>query len=66
VPRYLTAYDLAAMRIVKTPELEPYREVILGDWPEGEDHHIWAATCPLHELLGWARVVRGEEGQRRC
>jgi hypothetical protein len=51
------AYDVAAGRIAATPELEPYRDIILADSPE--DHCIWAATCPLDELLGWAKVARG-------
>lgn len=50
-----TAYERALERIEATPELEPYRELILDDWPEGDAHYEWAATCDLAELISWAK-----------
>ena len=53
----LAPYGQAAARIDATPALEPYRDVILYDWPEGDAHYTWAATCELPELLDWAQSV---------
>lgn len=48
----------------KTPELEPYRDIILYDWTEGEEHWRWVVTAPVSEVIDWAEVVRrGEEEQ---
>lgn len=57
LPGEKSPYETAAARISATPQLEPYRETILYDWPEGEDHYTWAATCDLAELLDWAEAV---------
>ncbi len=53
----LTPFERAAARIDATPELEPYRAMILYDWHVGDAHFTWAATCDLAELLDWARAV---------
>jgi hypothetical protein len=58
----VTAYEQAAARIDAEPALEPYRAVILYDWPEGEAHYTWAATCELAELLSWAGAVVADNG----
>lgn len=60
------AYEAAAARIDTTPELDAFRDVILHDWPEGDAHFTWAATCDLAELLSWAQAVARdaeEEGE---
>ena len=56
-----SAYAQAAARILATPELEPYREMILADWPEGDAHYTWAATCDLAELVSWAEAASPEK-----
>jgi len=56
----VSAYEQAAARIDATPELEPYRDTILGDWREGETHYRWAATCELSELVSWAEYVAAD------
>lgn len=50
----------AAERVDATPALEPYRDVILYEWPEPE-HFTWAATCDLAELVSWAEAVSEDE-----
>jgi hypothetical protein len=57
----VTAYEEAATRIDETPALEPYRATILADWPEGDAHYTWAATCDFAELLSWAEAVTPED-----
>ena len=56
----MSAYERAAARIDATPELEPYRDTILGDWREGEGYYRWAATCDLSELVSWAESVAAD------
>ena len=63
-PATSIAYEEAATRINTTPELEAFKDVILADWPEGDSHFTWAATCPLAELISWAQAVaRDVEGE---
>lgn len=57
----MNAYDQAAARIGATPELEQYRDTILYDWPEGDAHYEWAATCDLAELVSWAEAATTDE-----
>jgi hypothetical protein len=57
----MNAYEQAVARIDATPELEPYRDTILYDWPEGDEHYDWAATCDLAELVSWAEAVATDE-----
>jgi hypothetical protein len=57
----MNAYEQAVARIDATPELEPYRDTILYDWPEGNEHYDWAATCDLAELVSWAEAVATDE-----
>ena len=47
----------AESRIDQTPELEPYRDTILYDWPEGDEHWQWACTAPVAEIVNWAETV---------
>lgn len=61
-----TPYEQAVGRIAQTPELEPYREAILYDWHEGDDHYVWAATCPIAELLDWAQAVEADKPEPSC
>ena len=51
-------YREAEQRINDTPELEPYRELLLTDWPEGDEHLEWVVSAPVEELLSWARATQ--------
>jgi hypothetical protein len=56
----LPAFAQASLRIEQTPELQPFRDVILYDWEKGRAHYLWAAECDLDELLSWARTIQGQ------
>ena len=47
----------AEQRVDSTPELEPYRDTIMYDWPEGDEHWQWVATTPVQEIVDWAETV---------
>jgi hypothetical protein len=47
------AYDRAVERINQTAALQPYREHLLADWPEGKEHYLWVAEAPIGEILSW-------------
>lgn len=56
-----TAYDRAVARVDATPELAPYRDLLVEyDWNE-LDHYDWVATAPVAELVDWAETVRENE-----
>lgn len=50
-------YRKAAARVDMFAELARYRDVILYDWPEGDEHWRWVATAPLEEIVRWAEAV---------
>ena len=57
-----SAYDRAVARVDATPELAPYRDLLVEyDWPEGDEHYLWVATTPVAELVDWAKTVREGE-----
>jgi hypothetical protein len=47
-------YNDMVTRINATPELEPYREQLTADWPEGAEHYAWACTATVEEIAIWA------------
>jgi hypothetical protein len=52
---------LAEMRVNRTPELERYRDVILYDWPNGDEHWDWVRTASDDELVEWAIQMQAAE-----
>jgi hypothetical protein len=57
----------ARARVDATPELDAHRQVILANWPEGEEHWGWVCSAPVHEIVDWAEAVEcayAVEGRR--
>jgi hypothetical protein len=54
-------YDAAAMQVEREPDLLPYRETILHEWTEGDDHWQWVITAPVAEIVEWATTVASEQ-----
>ncbi len=54
-------YEKATKRIDDTPELEQYRDIILYDWPEGEEHWEWVAEAKLEKIVEWCESIRKDE-----
>jgi hypothetical protein len=54
-------YEQAEKRINETPELEQYRDIILYDWPEGEQHWTWIAQAKIQEIVDWCESIRQDE-----
>lgn len=50
-------YERVVQRIEDTPELEPHRDMILHEWPNWNEHLVWAATYPVAEIVDWAQSV---------
>lgn len=47
----------ACARVVNSPALQPYYEVIFSDWPNIEDHYHWILTASEEEILDWADKI---------
>lgn len=47
-------YDQANQRVQDTPELASHYNVIMADWPEGDEHYRWVCTAPIAEIVDWA------------
>ena len=52
--------DSMIIRINSTPELEPYRDTILYDWPNITEHVAWICTGPVAEIIDWAEAVNND------
>jgi hypothetical protein len=53
-------YDRASARVEIESELWPYKDTILADWPEGDEHWHWVAEASTNEILTWAEIVQEE------
>jgi len=49
-------YEDAERRVNETPELEPYRDIILYNWDEAT-HWEWVCTAPVAEIVSWVGAV---------
>jgi len=59
----ISLIEQATRRVENSDALEPYRDIILYDWPEGEEHLEWIVTADESEILEWASIIRdGEPG----
>jgi hypothetical protein len=55
--RTFALFTDASRRVERSPRLRKYRDIIFGDWPEGDDHLIWAATAKVGEIESWAKTI---------
>lgn len=56
-----TATDLYARawrRVQKSPRLCKYAEIILADWPQGDDHLRWVIRGRVGEIEAWAQQIK--------
>ena len=56
----ITMYESARQRIRDNAELQPYEDVLLYDWTEGDGHYEWVANAPIDEILLWAMDITKE------
>jgi len=57
------AYDVAVARIDREPALEEYRDIILYDWGNQEEHWQWIASAELAEIVDWCESIRRDEAE---
>lgn len=52
-------------RVQKSPTLRQYEDIILYDWPEGDDHLRWVIRGKVGEIAAWAQQIRedSEDGE---
>jgi len=54
--------ELAENRVIASPELSPYHDLLIEyDWPNHDGHWLWVATAPVEELVKWAADIRQYE-----
>ncbi len=66
--RFHDLFRAAEARVLASPRLKGYAEVLLADWPEAEAHWQWVLTASEDDLVAWAQEadVRGEEEEERA
>ena len=52
-----TLRDRAERRVNNSPRLNPHRDTILHDWPEGNEHWRWVLKARIAEIVDWAETV---------
>lgn len=58
----MTLQAQAHRRVVETPELAPYEDIImLYDWPNWDEHCQWVIAAELEEIVEWAEEIRTNE-----
>ena len=50
----------AQERVENSDALRPYQDVIMYDWPEGDEHWEWVVTATITEIVDWAATVSVE------
>lgn len=51
-------YARAYRRVHKSPRLRKYADIILDDWPEGDDHLRWVIRGRVGEIEQWAKQIK--------
>lgn len=51
-------YSRAALRTEFSPELSKYSEIIMQDFPEGQEHWQWVAQADIGEIVSWAKIIK--------
>lgn len=51
-----TLHDQAEHRVDHSPTLSKYRDFIMADWAEGDEHWRWVIHAPVAEIVDWAEA----------
>ena len=49
-------FDQARDRVLNSPPLYPYREFVLANWPEDEEHWEWVLSATEQDILDWCEA----------
>lgn len=56
-------YARASLRVEFSPELSKYSEIIMQDFPEGQEHWEWVALAGIDEIINWAKIIKSQIGE---
>lgn len=49
----------AEARVAQTPELQPYRDLLLDyGWTNQDEHLAWVACAPVEVIVQWCEAIR--------
>lgn len=54
-------FDQVQDYVRNTSELAPYEDIILYDWPEGDEHLTWVLAAGVDEVVDWASRIQADE-----
>jgi hypothetical protein len=52
-----TLRNQAERRVTNSQQLSKYRDTIMYDWPEGNEHWRWVLTASVSEIIDWSKTV---------
>ena len=47
----------AEERVNRSPLLSEYHDIIMYDWPDGNEHWKWVIHTHIDEIIDWAQTV---------
>lgn len=50
-------YRLAKIRVEADDELATFADIILDDWPEGDEHWQWVTGADKYQIIDWALAI---------
>jgi hypothetical protein len=51
-------WSAANQRVLGSRRLRPHLDIIMADWPEGDDHLRWVIRGKVSEIEAWAEQIR--------
>lgn len=45
-------------KIKQNPELEKYRDILVYDWPNWDEHVEWVKNATVSEITDWAESIK--------
>ena len=52
-----TLFEKAEERVNHIQQLYEYYDIILNDWPEGDEHWLWVIESPVADIVEWASEI---------
>jgi hypothetical protein len=52
-----TLFADARQRVLASRRLSKYHPIILGDWPQGDEHWRWVCKAKVSEIESWAKEI---------
>jgi hypothetical protein len=56
-------WSAANQRVLRSPKLREYMDIIMSDYASDEDHLRWVIRGKVSEIVAWAEQIRRDSAQ---